>query len=175
MPDDERDDDFESDDDEQDSERDGEQEAERPERLFNRQEAEGLLPLLQQLLATAIEKKKASDVIEQEFSRIQNRILLYGGIIPPYAYLAEKKLERDKCVAAIREALGKIEQTGCVVKDLDVGLVDFPSVVNDEQVYLCWKLGEERIRYWHRMDEGFAGRKPLGPADASTPDASKPN
>src|SRR3989338_8235368 len=118
MPDDERDDDFESDDDAHDSERDwgrdGEQEAERPERLFNRQEAEGLLPLLQQLLATAIEKKKASEVIEQEFSRIQNRILLYGGIIPPYAYLAEKKLERDKCVAAIREALGKIEQTGCV-------------------------------------------------------------
>src|SRR3972149_3859373 len=87
MPDDERDDDFESDDDEQDSERDGEQEAERPERFFNRQEAENLLPLLQQLLATAIEKKKASEVIEQEFSRIQNRILLYGGIIPPYAHL----------------------------------------------------------------------------------------
>src|SRR3990167_9251295 len=121
MPDDERDDDFESDDDEQDSERDGEQEAERPERLFNRQEAEGLLPLLQQLLATAIEKKKASEVIEQEFSRIQNRILLYGGIIPPYAYLAEKK----------------IEQTGCVMKDLGAGLVDFPGVVNGEQVYLC--------------------------------------
>lgn len=169
MPDDERDDEFESEDDEP------EQDAERPERLFNRQEAENLLPLLQTLLATAIEKKKASEVIEQEFSRVQNRILLYGGIIPPYAYLAEKKVERDSCVAAIREALGKIEQAGCVVKDLDVGLVDFPSVVNDEQVYLCWKLGEERIRYWHRMDEGFAGRKPLGPADASTPDASKPN
>lgn len=169
MPDDERDDEFESEDDEP------EQDAERPERLFNRQEAENLLPLLQTLLATAIEKKKASEVIEQEFSRVQNRILLYGGIIPPYAHLAEKKVERDSCVAAIREALGKIEQAGCVVKDLDVGLVDFPSVVNDEQVYLCWKLGEERIRYWHRMDEGFAGRKPLGPADASTPDAFKPN
>ena len=169
MPDDERDDEFESEDDEP------EQDAERPERLFNRQEAENLLPLLQTLLTAAIEKKKASEVIEQEFSRVQNRILLYGGIIPPYAYLAEKKVERDSCVAAIREALGKIEQAGCVVKDLDVGLVDFPSVVNDEQVYLCWKLGEERIRYWHRMDEGFARRKPLGPADASTPDASKPN
>jgi len=169
MPDDERDDEFESEDDEP------EQDAERPERLFNRQEAENLLPLLQTLLGTAIEKKKASEVIEQEFSRVQNRILLYGGIIPPYAYLAEKKVERDSCVAAIREALGKIEQAGCVVKDLDVGLVDFPSVVNDEQVYLCWKLGEERIRYWHRMDEGFAGRKPLSPADASPPDASKPN
>jgi hypothetical protein len=78
-------------------------------------------------------------------------------------------------VTAIRETLAKIEQTGCVVKDLDIGLVDFPSVVNDEQVYLCWKLGEERIGYWHRMDEGFAGRKPLGPADASAPEAPKPN
>ena len=70
---------------------------------------------------------------------------------------------------------GKIEQAGCVVKDLDTGLIDFPSVVNDEQVYLCWKLGEERIRYWHRMDEGFAGRKPLPAGEEPASDAPKPN
>ena len=159
-----------------DDERDDELEDEgREERLFDRQEAERLLPLLESLLTTAIEKKKRTDGIDQEFSQVQNRILLYGGIIPPYAYLAEKKLERDTSMNALREAMARIEQTGCVVKDLDIGLVDFPSIVNDEQVYLCWKLGEERIRYWHRMDEGFAGRKPLGSADTAPPDASKPN
>jgi len=171
MPDDERDDEFEPDD-ESDAD---EQEEQRPERLFDRREAEQLLPLLETLLRTAMDKKKVTEGIEQEFSRIQNRILLYGGIVPPYGYLAEKKLERDNCVSTIREALVKIEQTGCVVKDLEMGLLDFPSIVNDEQVFLCWKLGEERIGYWHRVDEGFAGRKPLGPADAAPPDSAKPN
>jgi hypothetical protein len=54
-----------------------------------------------------------------------------------------------------------IEESGCVVKDLDIGLVDFPAMLGDEQVFLCWKLGEPRIEFWHRMDEGFAGRKPI--------------
>lgn len=158
-----------------DEERDDEREDEREEKLFDRQEAEKLLPLLEHLLGGVQEKKKHAERIEQEFSQVQNRILLYGGIVPPYGYLAGKKGERDCLVSAIREAVARIEQTGCVVKDLDMGLVDFPSIVNDEQVYLCWKLGEERIRYWHRMDEGFAGRKPLTPSDSSTPDTPKPN
>jgi hypothetical protein len=46
-----------------------------------------------------------------------------------------------------------------------VGLLDFPSILDDEEVYLCWKLGEDRIRYYHRQDEGYAGRKPLDPRD----------
>jgi len=145
----------------------------REERLFERQEAERLLPQFERVLTGALEKKKSLDGIEQELSQVQNRILLYGGILPPYGYLAEKKLERDRLMAAIREAVGEIEQNGCVVKDLDLGLVDFPSIVEDEQVYLCWKLGEKRIRYWHRVSEGFAGRKPLASEDA--PDDSKPN
>ncbi|MFQ5663606.1 MAG: DUF2203 domain-containing protein [Terriglobia bacterium] len=148
---------------------------ERDERLFNPREAEKLLPLLEQLLGGVREKKKTVDAIEHEFSQVQNRILLYGGIVPPYGYLAQKKLERESCVSTIRDAVSRIEENGCLVKDLDVGLVDFPSVVNDERVYLCWKLGEERIGYWHRPEEGFAGRKPLTPPDVSSPDTPKPN
>ena len=50
-----------------------------------------------------------------------------------------------------------------MVKDLDIGLLDFPAVIDNEDVYLCWKLGEDCIRFYHRQDEGFAGRKPLSP------------
>lgn len=148
---------------------------EHEERLFDREQAEQLLPLLKRLLADIIEQKKRAQGIEQELSQVQNRILLYGGIVPPYGYLTEKKLEQEKCVKGIREAIEEIEQTGCVVKDIDQGLVDFPSMVNNEQVYLCWKLGEEGVRYWHRIDEGFAGRKRLPPSDAAAPDKSKIN
>jgi hypothetical protein len=47
-----------------------------------------------------------------------------------------------------------------------VGLLDFPARIDDEEVYLCWKLGEDRIRFYHRQDEGFSGRKPIDPRDA---------
>ena len=78
--------------------------------------------------------------------------------MPPSVRLAE----------TLKSALEKIQATGCVVKDLDIGLLDFPAMINDEEVYLCWRLGEERIRFWHRQDEGFAGRKPLDPGDAGS-------
>jgi hypothetical protein len=55
----------------------------------------------------------------------------------------------------------RIESFGCIVKDIDLGLVDFPAVHEGEPVYLCWKAGEPRITHWHSIDEGFAERKPL--------------
>jgi hypothetical protein len=55
----------------------------------------------------------------------------------------------------------RIESFGCLVKDIDLGLIDFPAVRDDEPIYLCWKLGEPRVAYWHGVDEGFSSRKPL--------------
>lgn len=148
---------------------------ERADRLFNRQEAEALLPLIEQMLLGAMQNKQRVEQLDADFSQVQNRILLYGGLLPSYGALARKRLERETLAGALRDAVAEIESNGCVVKDLKLGLVDFPSVVNDEQVYLCWKLGEQGIRYWHRADEGFAGRKPLGPADAAPPGDTKPH
>jgi hypothetical protein len=51
-----------------------------------------------------------------------------------------------------------------------VGLLDFPAIIDNQEVYLCWKLGEDRIRFYHRQDEGFAGRKPLDPRDLGSGD-----
>jgi len=149
---------------------------EREQRLFNRKEAEQLISVIEPLLLEAADKKKQVEEVDKEFSQVQNRIMVYGGVVPPYGHLAGRKQERDKLVTAIREAVEQIEETGCVVKDLDVGLIDFPSLIDDETVYLCWKLGEKRIFYWHRMDEGFAGRKPLeDSSEAGSSDDSKPN
>jgi hypothetical protein len=55
----------------------------------------------------------------------------------------------------------RIESFGCVVKDIDLGLIDFPAVREDEPIYLCWKLGEPRVAHWHGVDEGFSSRRPL--------------
>ena len=66
------------------------------------------------------------------------------------------KLSQRPPAESLKTALNRILETGCVIKDLDVGLLDFPAVIDNEDVYLCWKLGEDRIRFYHRQDEGFA-------------------
>jgi hypothetical protein len=55
----------------------------------------------------------------------------------------------------------EIEDMGIMIKSVDEGLLDFPSIKNDEEIWLCWKYGEESIKFWHRKDEGFKGRKPI--------------
>ena len=59
------------------------------------------------------------------------------------------------------EVLDRIEARGCHLKGLDPGLVDFPHLRNGKEVYLCWRMGEKRIRYWHEIEDGFEGRQPL--------------
>jgi hypothetical protein len=90
---------------------------------------------------------------------------MMGGVIVPYEKLATLRLEHTHLAEMMRTALTHILESGCIIKDLDTGLLDFPSRINDEDVYLCWRLGEDRIRFYHRQDEGFAGRKPLDPRD----------
>src|SRR5437773_2267938 len=82
----------------------------------------------------------------------------------------ELRGEHQRVAETIKAALERILWTGCLVKDLDMGLLDFPAVIDKEEVYLCWKLGEDRIRFYHRQDEGYAGRKPLDPRDLGPAD-----
>jgi hypothetical protein len=96
---------------------------------------------------------------------VSTRIMMMGGVLVPYKQLAEKRMEHQSLAEVMKTNLEKILATGCVIKDLEIGLLDFPAIVNNEEVYLCWKLGEDRIRYYHRQGEGYAGRKPLDPRD----------
>lgn len=68
-------------------------------------------------------------------------------------------------VREFESAVGAIEELGCHFKGLDLGLVDFPALVDGTTVLLCWQYGEKQIAYWHRIDEGFANRRPLGAAE----------
>ena len=86
--------------------------------------------------------------------------MVLGGTFPPLAELLRKKSEHDEAAERLVEIVNRIQETGVLVKDLDIGLVDFPSLLEGEEIYLCWKLGEDQIAFWHGIDEGFAGRKP---------------
>ena len=130
-------------------------------RFFKLKEAEELLPVVEALLNTAINRKKKSEVLEAEFARLRQRVALHGGIVVHRERMAGMKQQKDCSASELREALLETEAAGCLVKDLDIGLIDFPCLVDRREVYLCWKLGEPNIGHWHDRNEGCAGRKPI--------------
>lgn len=140
---------------------DGENES----RLFSLTEAERARQEVEPLLIEAMDVQRKVSELNEKLSAVASRILMMGGLTVPYESLAQVRFEHDRLVAQIKDALDRIQATGCIVKDLETGLVDFPTVINHEEVYLCWRLGEDRIRFWHRQDEGFAGRKPIDSGD----------
>jgi len=135
-------------------------------KLFSLREAERLRAQLEPTLIEAIESRRKLGDLEDKLGRLAERIQRSGGLMVRYEEAAKLRIERNRVEEAIREALERIHSTGCIVKDLEVGLLDFPARIDGEEVYLCWKLGEDRIRFYHRQDEGFAGRKPIDPRDA---------
>jgi hypothetical protein len=141
-------------------------------RYFDRNEAEELLPMIVGVLNEARAQKQKMDLLDRDLAQAAAKIMVMGGWIPPHRELAEKRLLRDQSRDRIRQAIEQIQEIGCVLKDLDEGLVDFPALLHGNEVYLCWKLGEERIGYWHGLDEGFAGRKPLDKDEDDEPEGT---
>ncbi len=134
-------------------------------KLFSLSEAETARRQVEPLLIEAMEGRRQVSEVDEKLSAISNRILIMGGVTIDYEVAGRLRNEYNRLVERVKEALDQIHATGCVVKDLDSGLVDFPAILKNEEVYLCWRLGEDRIRFYHRQDEGFAGRKPIDPED----------
>jgi hypothetical protein len=130
-------------------------------RTFTLDEAQSLLPVLESLLRTAISAKKLIDEVEAEMQALSHRIFLNGGTHIDVVPLARRKAERAKAEQRAKDALAEIDSIGVQVKDLDIGLLDFPCDVDGQIILLCWKLGEKSITHWHGTQEGFAGRKPI--------------
>ncbi len=134
-------------------------------KLFSLSEAEQARRQVEPLLIDAMQGRREMGDLEETLSAIANRIQVMGGVTIDYDVAARARADLNRVVSKVKEALDQIHATGCIVKDLDSGLVDFPSVIKNEEVYLCWRLGEDRIRFYHRQDEGFSGRKPIDPGD----------
>ena len=130
-------------------------------RTFTLDEAQSLLPVLESLLRTALAGKKLMDEVDAELQALGHRVFLNGGTYVDIVPLARRKAERAKAEQRLRDAFAEIDSIGVQVKDLDIGLLDFPCEVEGETVLLCWKLGEKSITHWHGEKEGFAGRKPI--------------
>ncbi len=132
-----------------------------PTRTFSLEEAHMLLPVLESLLRSAIQGKALIEEVDAEFQETAHQVFLKGGMLLNVVHLARRKAERERAVQRVKDVVAEINATGVQVKDLDIGLLDFPCRVSGETILLCWKLGEQGITHWHGMEEGFAGRKPI--------------
>jgi len=130
-------------------------------RYFTLKEAENLLPQVSKLIGEAVAVKPRYQEAEESMQALMQRISLLGGTVVDRESALKNRNERDRASEQLKTALEGIQEFGCVVKDLDIGLIDFPTLFRGEEVYLCWKLGETAIEFWHGVHEGFAGRKPI--------------
>jgi len=124
-------------------------------------EAERLLPQIREWMREAVALKSEYDEAQRVMQALNERIMVMGGIIVDRRRAVEAKARRESLAEQIQAILENVQESGCLVKDLDTGLVDFPTLFRGREVYLCWKLGEPRIDFWHGVEEGFAGRKPV--------------
>jgi hypothetical protein len=129
-------------------------------RHFTPEEANAALTQVRPLVERMVEHRHAHVEALERQEELEGRIRGNGGGIPP-AQLAETAAEVERHARELARAVDDIVALGAEVKDLDEGLVDFPALRRGETVLLCWQLGEDEIRYWHTVQEGFAGRRPL--------------
>ncbi len=130
-------------------------------KIFTLSEAQTLLPVLESLLRRAQTAGTRAAELESEMQELSQRIFMSGGMYVNVAKAARRRAEREKALQEARDTLAEIDEIGVQVKDLEKGLLDFPSVMDGRTVLLCWKMGEKEIGYWHSEEDGFAGRKPL--------------
>jgi hypothetical protein len=129
-------------------------------RHFTLEEANAALVQVRPLVARMVEQRREHIAALERQEALEGHIRGNGGGIPP-AELAETAAEVDRLGRALAHTVDEIAERGAQVKDVDEGLIDFPALRRGETVLLCWKLGEDEIRYWHTLDGGFAGRQEL--------------
>jgi hypothetical protein len=129
-------------------------------RTFTPEEANAVLAELRPVVERMVQHRRNLTAAQALQVELVTRIAGNGGdMMPSDLHEAAETIQRE--AAAIAECAERINAAGAEVKSLEEGLLDFPAKRGDEVVLLCWKLGEDEIRYWHGVEEGFAGRKPL--------------
>lgn len=126
---------------------------------FSLEEANGMLPFVDQELKKMQALKRAFEQKYAELRVKKNEFAEKPSAEKDPFFLLEAELEFMQIEA--KGLIQHFQQTGIELKDIETGLVDFPALIGEQEVLLCWKQGEDRIRYYHGKEDGFAGRKPI--------------
>ncbi len=131
-------------------------------RYFTLREAEELLPQLEGKLRHGVEMKSELARQAAELEGMKERVAMAGGVLLDQERFSRLRSRIEVLAKRLKELIEQIHASGCQVKDLDTGVLDFPTLYRGEEVMLCWRLGEPRIGWWHGVQDGFRGRKEIG-------------
>jgi hypothetical protein len=129
-------------------------------RTFTVGEANAALARVRPLAAALVERAGGLRRAQAAQAELGLHISGNGGDITP-SDLAEAEEAVQQAARAVATAIGELTALGVQVKDADTGLLDFPAVRDGEPVLLCWRLGEDEVGFWHGLEDGYAGRRPL--------------
>ena len=130
-------------------------------RYFTLAEARAALPVVGRSIREAVQAKALYTEAERTIQDLAQRILMMGGLNVDTGAAEAWKAQYDSNAQILKNSMERIEDLGVLVKDLDIGLVDFPTLFRGEEVYLCWRMDESDIDHWHGVNEGFKGRRPI--------------
>jgi hypothetical protein len=131
------------------------------ERHFTPAEVEALIPRLTAIMDRVRSANAEATARQERLRAVRQRIEQSGGGVIDRAAWRDDASALERASGAVREGLDAVAALGGVPKDLGLGLVDFPTLRRGQTVNLCWKYGEQEIRFWHGLDEGYTARKPL--------------
>jgi hypothetical protein len=129
-------------------------------RYFTPEEANAALHELRPLAEEMVERRQALVTAQKRRASLGAQVVTNGGDLTPSDF-AEADEELEQAATELARVVERIQGEGVLIKDLDLGLLDFPALREGEEILLCWQLGEDRVAFWHGVEEGFAGRKPL--------------
>ncbi|MFQ5882251.1 MAG: DUF2203 domain-containing protein [Candidatus Methylomirabilales bacterium] len=129
-------------------------------RYFTVKEANALLPELRVILELLQARRRELEEQQRALETIRRQAAGNGYRLAGQEFLRLKR-EAEFILEECNTAVKKIEALGCLLKDVRLGLIDFPSLREGREIFLCWKPDEAEVAYWHGLTEGFAGRKPI--------------
>lgn len=129
-------------------------------RYFTLDEANAALEELRPLAEEMVVHRRQLVEAQARRAALGAQAAANGGDLTPSDFAAADE-ELEQAASGLARCVERIQAAGVLVKDLDRGLLDFPALRGGEEILLCWHVGEDEIRYWHGVQEGFAGRKPL--------------
>ena len=128
-------------------------------RYFSVEEASSLLPRLTEILLAMQARQRELDGLRRQLVEATAQAAGNGHLLEQD--LAQKRTAVEEAASALSDLVREVNDLGCELKGIEEGLIDFRAMLEGREVYLCWRLGEERIAFWHDLDAGFAGRQPL--------------
>jgi hypothetical protein len=142
--------------------------AEESKAYFTVRAVEALIPQLEAQMGRVMAAHGNAARLRTALEAAQREVVLAGGMRLRAEWWRARRAGIDKANRELRAGLAELLATGGVPKDLELGLVDFLGLIRGREVNLCWRYGEKQVRFWHGLDEGFGGRKPIPESELET-------